>query len=115
VIDERPVPRAQPVVPHTRRHVGAHVGVELGLLDRTVRQVVVPPAAVGALGVDQPLVGALGLVVEPATSSAIAVSTWFHGSQCPPTNHGIIPVSSCRFAMASALWCTSSPLSTPSR
>ena len=25
-------------------------------------------------------------------SRAIAVSTWFHGSQCPPRNQGIMPL-----------------------
>ena len=61
VIDEAAVPGAQPVVPHAGGDVRAHVGVELGLLDRAVGQVVVPPAAVGTLDVDEPLVGALGL------------------------------------------------------
>jgi hypothetical protein len=44
--------------------VGAHVGVELGVLDGAVGVVVGVPRAVGALGVDEPLVGPLGLVVE---------------------------------------------------
>ena len=30
----------------------------------------------------------------------MAASTWFHGSQWPPTNHGIIPSRRCTSAMA---------------
>ena len=59
VVDEGPIPRAQPVVPHAGGDVGADVGVELGLFDRAVGQVVVPPTAVVALDVDQPFVGPL--------------------------------------------------------
>ena len=52
---------------------------------------------------------------KPATSSAIVVSTWFHGSQCPPGNHGIMPVSSCSEAIHSAVSTISSAEITPSR
>src|SRR4051794_30852106 len=44
----------------------------------------------------------------------MAVSTWFHGSQWPPGNHGIIPVSSCSEAIHSAVWTTSSAEIPPS-
>src|SRR3954447_21833042 len=44
----------------------------------------------------------------------MAVSTWFHGSQCPPGNHGIMPVSSCSEAIHSAVWTTSSEEIAPS-
>ena len=43
--------------------IGANVGVETGVLDAG-GQVVVEPTAVGQLGVDQPLVGAVGFVVQ---------------------------------------------------
>ncbi len=49
---------------HTGGDVRAHVGVELGVLDRAVGVVVGVPRAVGTLGVDQPVVGVFGLVVE---------------------------------------------------
>ena len=49
VVEEPAVPRAAPVVPHAGGDVGAHVGVELGLLDAAVGPVVVVPAAVGTL------------------------------------------------------------------
>ena len=61
VVEEPAVPRAAPVVPHAGGDVGAHVGVELGLLDAAVGPVVVVPAAVRALRRGQPLVGVLGL------------------------------------------------------
>jgi hypothetical protein len=64
MVDERPVAGAQPVVPHAGGHIGTHVGVELGLFHRTVGQVVVPPTAVVALHVGQPVVGPLGLDME---------------------------------------------------
>src|SRR6185295_3816181 len=51
---------------------------------------------------------------NPATSSAMVVSTWFHGSQCPPGNHEIIPVSSCNDVIHSAVSTTSSADNTPS-
>ena len=46
------------------RDVGAHVGVELVVLDRPVAVVVGVPRTVGPLRVDEPLVGPLGLGVE---------------------------------------------------
>ena len=64
VIDEGPIPRAQPVMPHAGGDVGADVGVELGFFDGAVGQVVVPPTAVVALDVDQPFVGPFGAGVE---------------------------------------------------
>ena len=64
VIDEGPVPRAEPVVPHAGGDVRAHVGVELVFLDGAVGQVVVPPTAVVALDVDEPLVAAFGCRME---------------------------------------------------
>ena len=33
----------------------------------------------------------------------MAASTWFHGSACPPGNHGIIPEGSCHSAMPSTV------------
>ena len=59
-LDEALVAVQQPVVPHAGGDVGAHVGVELVLLD-AVGQVVLVPGAVGPLQVDEPLVGPLGL------------------------------------------------------
>ena len=64
MIDEGAVPRAEPVVPDAGGDVRAHVGVELGLLDVPSGEVVVPPTAVVALDVDQPLVAAFGCGVE---------------------------------------------------
>ena len=64
VIDEGPIPRAQPVMPHACGDVRAHVGVELGFLDASIGQVVVPPTAVVALHVDEPFVAPFGGGVE---------------------------------------------------
>ena len=76
VLDEAPVLGDQPVVPHAGRDVGADVRVELRVLDRdggapravtaTRRplDVVVEPAAVGSLHLQQPLVRPLGLGEE---------------------------------------------------
>ncbi len=65
-LDDRPhrlheafVAGQQEVMPHAGGHVGAHVGVELVLLDG-VGQVVLVPRAVGSLHAHQPLVGPLG-------------------------------------------------------
>ena len=64
-LDEALVVGEQPAVPHAGGHVGAHVGVELVLLDlrRAVvaGDVVLVPGAVVALEVDEPLVGPVGL------------------------------------------------------
>ncbi len=50
-------------VPCSGGQVGAHIGVEPRILDPG-GQVVVEPAAVGELGVHQPLVGPVGLFVQ---------------------------------------------------
>ena len=39
--------------------------------------------------------------------SAMAASTWFHGSQWPPGNHGIMPSGRCRATMDWAVASTS--------
>src|SRR3954463_14581760 len=36
-------------------------------------------------------------------ASAMAASTWFHGSAWPPGNQGIMPLGSCHDAMASTV------------
>ena len=41
---------------------------------------------------------------RPAAVSAIAFSTWSHGSVWPPSNHGIAPEGSCVAAIDSAVW-----------
>jgi hypothetical protein len=50
----------------------------------------------------------------PHTDSAIAASTWFHGSQWPPSNHGIRPLGCWTSAIVCALARTSDADSTPS-
>src|SRR5205814_8877991 len=60
VLEEAAVVGGQVVVPDTGGRVGAHVGVELGVLDAAV-DVVVVPGAVPELGRGQPFVGPLGL------------------------------------------------------
>src|SRR3954470_12052745 len=52
---------------------------------------------------------------RPATTGATSLSIWFHGSQCPPGNHGIIPVGSCSEAIHSAVARTSAALRTRGR
>jgi hypothetical protein len=63
-LDEAHVCREQPAVPHPGSDVGAHVGVELVLLDLgaavVAGDVVLVPGAVVALEVDEPLVGPVG-------------------------------------------------------
>src|SRR3569623_2314402 len=49
---------------------------------------------------------------RPATSRAIADSTWFHASTCPPTVHGIAPSASCTDAIAAPDAATSARQST---
>src|SRR5690606_19442638 len=44
---------------------------------------------------------------------AIAASTWFHGSVCPPGYQGIAPESSCASAIEPAVWTTSRAEITP--
>ena len=41
--------------------------------------------------------------IRPAAVSAIAHSTWSHGSVCPPCDHGISPDGSCSAAIDSAV------------
>ena len=48
-------------------------------------------------------------------NSAIAVSTWFHGSQWPPGNHGIMPLGCCSATIDAAVVTTSSAVITPGR
>jgi hypothetical protein len=60
VSSEPTVAGEEPVVPHAGGDVGHDVGVELVLLD-PVFHVVLVPGPVGALDVDQPVVGPLGL------------------------------------------------------
>ncbi len=64
-LGECAIPGESQMVADTGGDVGAHVGVELGVLDRSVAVVVRVPRTVGALRVDEPVVGAFGLVVEP--------------------------------------------------
>ena len=45
----------------------------------------------------------------------MADSTWFHGSQWPPGNHGIMPDGNCNDARCSAVARTSSADTTPGR
>ncbi len=66
-VEEPGVSSEEVVVPGSGRDVRAHVGVELGLLD-AVLEVVLVPGAVGALTVDEPLVGPLGV---PTTTTEV--------------------------------------------
>ena len=59
-VEEPTVARDEEVMPHTRGHVGAHVRVELVILDPVSEVVVVPRAVLELVG-DQPVVGAFGL------------------------------------------------------
>src|SRR4051812_29875400 len=43
----------------------------------------------------------------------MAASTWFHGSECPPGNQGIMPSASCTSAMVLTVAATSSASRTP--
>ena len=49
----------------------------------------------------------------PATSIAIAASTWFQTSTCSPTFQGTAPSGSCTSAMEAAVWATCALESTP--
>src|SRR3954447_5264968 len=46
-------------------------------------------------------------------ASAMAASTWFHGSAWPPGNQGIMPLGSCQDAMASTVWSSWAPVRMP--
>ncbi len=50
---------------------------------------------------------------SPATSSAIAASTWFQTSTCSPVVHGTAPSGSCIDAIEAAVWATCALDSTP--
>src|SRR5690606_26519732 len=52
---------------------------------------------------------------SPATSSAIAASTWFQTSTLSPTVQGIAPSASCIPTIVAAVRATSSAVRTPSR
>ena len=116
VVEEAAVPRAAPVVPHAGGDVGAHVGVELGLLDAAVGPVVVVPAAVRPLG------------RRPATRRRPRPGGAARRRRAPsPTRRGSTGRSgrrgttgssrtrSCSDARCSALARTSAALSTPGR
>jgi hypothetical protein len=63
-LGESAIPGEAKVMADARGDVRAHVGVELGVLDRPIAVVVGVPRTVGPLRVDEPLIGALGRVVE---------------------------------------------------
>ena len=50
---------------------------------------------------------------SPAAVSAIAFSTWSHGSVWPPSNHGMAPEGSCVAAIDCAVWRHCAGVSTP--
>ena len=91
VRDERRVAAYQPVVPDADRDVGRHVGLAAGVLDHAR-----PPIFIGQepsrRWVRRTQAQARSAAsYRPATSSAIAASTWFQTSVWPPTVHGIAP------------------------
>ena len=81
---QMPDPRCTAVMPHASSDVRAHVCGRAWLPLRAVGQLVVPPAAIVTLDVDEPFVSRSAAAVKAATSRAMVVSTWFHGSQCRP-------------------------------
>ena len=103
----------QHVMPDAGGDVGAEVAVAVGVLDHAVaqldRQGAVRRAACRHTSRTPPAPGSH----SPATVSAIAFSTWSHGSVCPPSNHGSAPVDSWVAAIDSAVCRHCSGVRTP--
>ena len=102
LLGEPPVVGDQDVVPDPGGDVGAEVAVAVGVLDDAVAQLD-RPRAVGPLVARHQSNAARAGSSSPAAVSAIAFSTWSHGSVCPPSDHGMAPDDSCVAAIDSAV------------
>ena len=101
-LDEPAVAGDQHVVPDAGGQVGAEVAVAVAVLDDAVRSWIGHEPS-GRCVVAAPVEGGAGGFDSPAAVSAIADSTWSHGSVCPPANHGIAPEVSCAAAIDCAV------------
>ncbi len=104
LLEETSVACDEKVVPHPGRQICTDVGVEAGLFDLSASEIVGVPRPVGTLGRAEPFVARSAAASRaPPTVSAMADSTWFHGSAWPPENHGIMPSFSCTARMESTV------------